>query len=443
MRGGPGQGGPLHRGALRPGHRVHQERHRGAQPGGPDLGPGQPRRRRRRRCSPRWSTTPTSSPGSCWPRRPGVELRWLGVDAEGRLDLTDLDRLLDGVKLLTVTAMSNVLGTLTPVRRLADAAHAAGALVLVDGGPVRRPTCPPTWPSWAPTSSASPATRCCGPTGIGVLWGREELLEAMPAFLGGGEMIRDVRLDGWTPNEIPWKFEAGTPPIAEIIGLGAAVDYLEGLGMDAVREHEVTLTAYALRTLTERFGDELTIHGPAEPGERGGVLSFAVRGPPPPRRVPGPRPARGVRAGRPPLRQAADATPRRRRPPPGPRSTSTTTPTTSTRLADALAARRRASSPCSVRSRPMPGLEDLYREIILDHYRNPRNRGELESPPAHRVEGFNPLCGDEIVVYLDVDDDGDVARHPHRRPGLLDQPVVGLDDVAPPSRARPSPRSGT
>jgi cysteine desulfurase/selenocysteine lyase len=98
----------------------------------------------------------------------------------------------------------------------------------------------------------------------------------MPAFLGGGEMIRDVRLDGFTPNEIPWKFEAGTPPIAEIIGLGAAVDYLEDLGMDAVREHEVSLTAYALRTLAERFGDRLTVHGPCEPAQRGGVLSLAL-----------------------------------------------------------------------------------------------------------------------------------------------------------------------
>jgi cysteine desulfurase/selenocysteine lyase len=116
-----------------------------------------------------------------------------------------------------------------------------------------------------------------GPTGIGVLWAREDILDAMPAFLGGGEMIRDVRLDGWTPNEIPWRFEAGTPPIAEVIGLGAAIDYLEALGMDAVREHEVSLTGYALRTLTERLGDELTIHGPAEPAQRGGVLSFSYK----------------------------------------------------------------------------------------------------------------------------------------------------------------------
>ncbi|MEY2478010.1 MAG: cysteine desulfurase / selenocysteine lyase, partial [Actinomycetota bacterium] len=116
-----------------------------------------------------------------------------------------------------------------------------------------------------------------GPTGIGVLWAKEELLDAMPAFMGGGEMIRDVRLDGWTPNEIPWKFEAGTMPIAEVIGLGAAIDYLTELGMDEVREHEVSLTGYALRTLTERFGDEITIHGPSEPAQRGGVLSIAYK----------------------------------------------------------------------------------------------------------------------------------------------------------------------
>ena len=116
-----------------------------------------------------------------------------------------------------------------------------------------------------------------GPTGIGVLWGRPELLDAMPPFLGGGEMIRDVRLDGFTTNEVPWKFEAGTPPIAEAVGLGRAVEYLEALGMDNIRAHEVHITDYALRTLTERFGEQLTIHGPTDVTQRGGVLSLAFR----------------------------------------------------------------------------------------------------------------------------------------------------------------------
>ena len=129
----------------------------------------------------------------------------------------------------------------------------------------------------------------------------------MPPFLGGGEMIRDVRLDGFTTNDVPWKFEAGTPPIAEIIGLGAAVDYLQGLGMDAVRDHEVELTAYTLRTLTERFGDDLHIYGPSEPSAaRRGVLVHATATCTP-RHQSGARPARRVRACRPPLRQAAHA----------------------------------------------------------------------------------------------------------------------------------------
>src|SRR5437870_4235352 len=150
----------------------------------------------------------------------GVELRFLPIDDDYQLDLTDLDRLVDGVKLVGVAGISNVLGTLNPLRRLADAAHAVGALFLVDGA------------QYAPHVATDVIDLGCdffgftghkmlGPTGIGVLWGREELLDAMPAFLTGGEMIRDVRLDGWTPNELPWKFEAGTQPIAEAVRLGA------------------------------------------------------------------------------------------------------------------------------------------------------------------------------------------------------------------------------
>ena len=203
----------------------------------------------------------------------GVELRFLPVADDHTLDLSELDRLVDGVKLVGVTAMSNVLGTLPPLDRIIPVAHAAGAKVLVDAAQWV-PHLRTDVQAWDADFVGFTGHKMLGPTGIGVLWAKEELLDAMPAFLGGGEMIRDVRLDGWTPNDIPWKFEAGTPPIVEAIGLHAAVDELESYGMEAVREHEVSLTGYALRTLTERFGDGITIHGPSEPALRGGVLSF-------------------------------------------------------------------------------------------------------------------------------------------------------------------------
>ena len=206
----------------------------------------------------------------------GIELRYLPLGDDGKLDLSDLDRLVDGVKLVGLTAMSNVLGVLTPVRQVADAAHAAGAVVVADGAQYV-PHLPTSVADLGIDFLAFTGHKALGPTGIGVLWGREELLEAMPPFLGGGEMIRDVRLDGFTPNELPWKFEAGTPPIAETIGLGVALDYLEGLGMEAVRAHEIELTGYALRTLTERFGPDLTIYGPSDPADRGGVISFSYK----------------------------------------------------------------------------------------------------------------------------------------------------------------------
>jgi cysteine desulfurase/selenocysteine lyase len=206
----------------------------------------------------------------------GTELRFLPIDDDGRLVLDDLDRLLDGVGLVSVTAMSNVLGTLNPIARITEAAHAAGAVVLVDGAQ-SVPHSITDVVALGCDFLVFSAHKMCGPTGIGVLWGRDDLLAAMPAFLGGGEMIRDVRLDGWTANELPWKFEAGTPPIAEAVGLGAAIDYLDDLGMDAVRAHEVALTAHAMAVLNDRHGDDLRIFGPADPAARGGVLSFTYR----------------------------------------------------------------------------------------------------------------------------------------------------------------------
>ena len=208
--------------------------------------------------------------------RLGFELRWIPLTDNGQLDLTNLDTLLDGAKVVSITAMSNVLGTLNPIRELADAAHAAGALMVADGSQFV-PHLPTDVQAMGVDAFVFTGHKMCGPTGVGVLWGTTELLEAMPPFLGGGDMIMQVTKEGFTPNVLPHKFEAGTPNIAEVIGLGAAVRYLDGLGMENVREHEVSLTAYALRSLKERFGDDITVHGPAEPATRGGVLSIEYK----------------------------------------------------------------------------------------------------------------------------------------------------------------------
>ncbi len=207
----------------------------------------------------------------------GIELRWIPVRPDGHLDLTDLDRVLDGAKVLSFAAMSNVLGTLTPVETMVTAAHDAGAIAIIDASQFV-PHCPTDVQQWNADFAVFTGHKMCGPTGIGVLWGDEAVLEETPPFLTGGEMILNVTKTGFTTNELPWKFEAGTPPIAQAVGLGAAVDYLTDLGMAAVREHEIELTDYALRTLGERFGERLTIHGPSAATERGGVLSFEFEG---------------------------------------------------------------------------------------------------------------------------------------------------------------------
>jgi cysteine desulfurase/selenocysteine lyase len=207
----------------------------------------------------------------------GVELRWIPLTDDFRLELSNLDALLDGAKLLAISAMSNVLGTINDVRPLADAAHAHDALVLVDACQYV-PHVPTNVQEWDADFVAFSAHKMLGPSGIGALWARFELLEEMPPFLGGGEMIRDVRVDGFIPNDVPWKFEAGTQPIAEAVGFGAAVDYLSGLSMDAVREHEMRLTRYALDALRDRFADSLRIYGPQDVSIRGGAVSFLFDG---------------------------------------------------------------------------------------------------------------------------------------------------------------------
>jgi cysteine desulfurase/selenocysteine lyase len=207
----------------------------------------------------------------------GIVLRWVPLTADGQLDLTDLTALLADAKVFSFTAMSNVLGTITPVQQLCEAAHAAGAIAIVDGCQYV-PHNVTDVQAWGADFLAFSSHKMCGPSGIGVLWGREQLLDAMPPFLGGGNMIADVRLDGFTTAPLPAKFEAGTPAIIETIGLGAAVDYLSNLGMAKVREHEMQLGEYAIRTLSERYGNEISIHGPTDIAVRGATLSFAFAG---------------------------------------------------------------------------------------------------------------------------------------------------------------------
>lgn len=202
-------------------------------------------------------------------------IRYLPVTDDGYLALDRLPEFLsERTRLFSFAAVSNVLGTINPVRELVDAAHRVGALAMVDAAQ--------SVPHMAVDVQALDCDflafsshKMCGPTGIGVLYGKRELLETMPPFMGGGDMIRRVTFDGFMPNELPWKFEAGTPRIAEAIGLGAAVDYLSSLDMEAVHAHEQAVTGYALESLSEVPG--LTLLGP--PGDhRGGLAAFTVEG---------------------------------------------------------------------------------------------------------------------------------------------------------------------
>jgi cysteine desulfurase / selenocysteine lyase len=210
-------------------------------------------------------------------RKRGAELRYLEVDARGEISLDQLDAELarGDVRMVAVTHVSNVLGTILPVAEIVARARAAGAATLVDGAQAV-PHMPVDVAAIGADFYAWTGHKALGPTGIGVLHGRREVLEAMEPFLTGGDMIASVDFQGATWNELPYKFEAGTPPIAEAVGLGAAVEYLSGLSMDRVRAHERALTGYML----ERLGDVpgLRVTGPPEADGRGGLASFTIEG---------------------------------------------------------------------------------------------------------------------------------------------------------------------
>lgn len=205
----------------------------------------------------------------------GATIRYLPFNEQGILDLEALPgSLTERTKVFAFTAMSNVFGTVTPAKQLVEAAHAVGAIAVVDGAQ-SVPHLPVDVAELDCDFLVFSGHKMCGPTGIGILYGKRAHLEAMPPFLGGGDMIRRVTLEGSTWNDLPWKFEAGTPSIAEAIGLGAAVDYLTDLGMEAVHEHEQFIVNYALEALSEIGGIKLL--GPPA-AQRGGVAAFTLDG---------------------------------------------------------------------------------------------------------------------------------------------------------------------
>jgi cysteine desulfurase/selenocysteine lyase len=209
-------------------------------------------------------------------QRTGATLKWFGLTDEGRLDLSNIDELItERTKVVSLVHVSNMLGTINPVAEIARRAHEVGALVVLDAAQAG-PQLPYDVIATGADLIGFTGHKLLGPTGIGVLWGRSEVLAALPPFHGGGEMIEDVRMERSTYAPAPHKFEAGTPPIAQAIGLGAAVDYLSGLGMAAVAEHEQAITAYTLERLLAVPG--LRILGPTDMVDRGGAVSFTMEG---------------------------------------------------------------------------------------------------------------------------------------------------------------------
>ena len=205
----------------------------------------------------------------------GAHIEYVDIDERGELRQDQYAELLKrGPKLVAFNLVSNAMGTINPAQQMVAAAKKAGATVLVDGAQ-STPHQPVDVRALGCDFYAFSGHKMLGPTGAGILYGRRELLEAMDPFQAGGDMIKTVRIDGTTYHDLPWKFEAGTQAIAEVIGLGAAVDYLNGIGMDAVRAHELEITDYAYEALSDIEG--LTLYGPP-PARRAGVISFALDG---------------------------------------------------------------------------------------------------------------------------------------------------------------------
>ena len=209
-------------------------------------------------------------------RRKEAQLVPVGITPEGKLDLQDLERKLSQrTRIVAVTHVSNVLGTINPIPHISTAAHKVKALVVVDAAQ-SVPHMPVKVSDLGADFVAFSGHKMLGPTGIGILWGKLELLDEMPPFLTGGEMMREVWIDHAIWNDVPYKFEAGTPPIAQAIGLSAAIEYLSGLGFTEVRRHEVELLSLTLKEFCKR--DYIEVYGPKNPEERGGVIAFNLKG---------------------------------------------------------------------------------------------------------------------------------------------------------------------
>ncbi len=331
--------------------------------------------------------------------RTGASFRAIPIGESGELRLDALDEIERGgnVKVVASNLVSNTLGTVNPVNELAKWAHERGAIMVVDAAqaaPHRHIDVQALDCEFLSISSH----KMCGPSGIGALWGRRELLEEMAPFNLGGEMIRSVSMERTTWNELPYKFEAGTPAIAEAVGFGAAVDYVTAVGLDAIEQHEHELVEYTLGRLAEL--PWISTYGPS-PEHRAGIVSLNVDGVHPHdvaqvldwegvavragHHCTQPLMAKlghrrdGARELLPVLDSGGDRPPGRR-PPEG------------------------QEQPRLI----MSEFDQLYRELILDHYKNPRNHGLLE-PADAQAEGQNPLCGDEIAVSVRLGE-GDVIE---------------------------------
>ena len=320
--------------------------------------------------------------------RTGAEFRAIPFDGNGELALESLDEIARAgqVKVVAANWISNTLGTINPIEKLTAWAHEQGAIMVVDAAqavPHRAVDVQALGCDFLGFTSH----KLCGPGGAGALWGRRELLERMPPFEMGGEMIRSVSVEKTTWNDLPYKFEAGTPAIAEAYGMGIAIDYITGVGLDAIEEYEHELAVYAM----ERLGELpfVTVYGPP-PERHAGIVSFDVAGRPPARRRSDPRLGRCRDPRRSSLHAAARHAARRGGDQPR-------------ELLPVLAARggrpaRRGRQEGEGGAR-LSEFEQLYREVILDHYKAPRNHGLLE-PNDAVAEGQNPLCGDEIIVSV-------------------------------------------